>query len=127
MTERLYCALPRFLLHSHCDPPPRTLSQSSPDRSPRGAGWSSRVARRAHNPNVAGSNPAPTTSQESRFDGAQPVKNEAQLGALNGDLKCDSTARGLLVTTGVPWLVLRLRVVTAMLVRSCSFCAISEW
>src|SRR5215217_1289816 len=87
MTERLYCALPRFLLHSHCDPPPRTLSQSSPDRSPRGAGWSSRVARRAHNPNVAGSNPAPTTSQESRFDGAQPVKNEAQLGALNGRSK----------------------------------------
>jgi hypothetical protein len=28
-------------------------------QSPRDAGWSSQVARRAHNPEVAGSNPAP--------------------------------------------------------------------
>src|SRR3990172_8144836 len=30
------------------------------------AGWSSQVARRAHNPKVAGSNPAPATIQTSR-------------------------------------------------------------
>src|SRR5207253_5202350 len=29
----------------------------------RDAGWSSQVARRAHNPEVAGSNPAPATSK----------------------------------------------------------------
>src|SRR5437763_2489582 len=29
--------------------------------APRDAGWSSQVARRAHNPEVAGSNPAPAT------------------------------------------------------------------
>ena len=28
----------------------------------KGAGWSSLVARRAHNPKVVGSNPAPATS-----------------------------------------------------------------
>src|SRR5438045_4585248 len=31
--------------------------------APRDAGWSSQVARRAHNPEVAGSNPAPATSK----------------------------------------------------------------
>ena len=30
---------------------------------PNDAGWSSLVARRAHNPKVAGSNPAPATSE----------------------------------------------------------------
>src|SRR2546427_360900 len=30
-------------------------------RGPPGAGWSSLAARRAHNPKVAGSNPAPAT------------------------------------------------------------------
>ena len=30
-------------------------------RAPPGAGWSSLAARRAHNPKVAGSNPAPAT------------------------------------------------------------------
>src|SRR5207253_10765439 len=29
----------------------------------RAAGWSSQVARRAHNPEVAGSNPAPATQE----------------------------------------------------------------
>lgn len=29
------------------------------------AGWSSSVARRAHNPEVVGSNPAPATNRES--------------------------------------------------------------
>ena len=32
-------------------------------QSPRDAGWSSQVARRAHNPEVAGSNPAPAISE----------------------------------------------------------------
>jgi hypothetical protein len=31
------------------------------------AGWSSSVARWAHNPEVAGSNPAPATKVEARF------------------------------------------------------------
>jgi hypothetical protein len=31
-------------------------------RAPSGAGWSSLAARRAHNPKVAGSNPAPATN-----------------------------------------------------------------
>src|SRR5580700_2510864 len=31
-------------------------------RGPPGAGWSSLAARRAHNPKVAGSNPAPATT-----------------------------------------------------------------
>ena len=30
------------------------------------AGWSSLVARRAHNPKVAGSNPAPATNRKAR-------------------------------------------------------------
>ena len=30
------------------------------------AGWSSQVARRAHNPKVVGSNPAPATIMKSR-------------------------------------------------------------
>ena len=33
-----------------------------------GAGWSSLVARRAHNPKVVGSNPAPATNFEKYFD-----------------------------------------------------------
>src|SRR5690554_6265356 len=33
------------------------------------AGWSSLVARRAHNPKVVGSNPAPATSQRPLFRG----------------------------------------------------------
>ena len=32
-------------------------------RGPPGAGWSSLAARRAHNPKVAGSNPAPATNR----------------------------------------------------------------
>ena len=32
------------------------------------AGWSSSVARRAHNPKVIGSNPVPATKFESRVD-----------------------------------------------------------
>ncbi len=32
-----------------------------------GAGWSSMVARRAHNPKVVGSNPAPATNYSKSF------------------------------------------------------------
>lgn len=31
------------------------------------AGWSSQAARRAHNPEVTGSNPVPATTKTSRF------------------------------------------------------------
>ena len=34
-----------------------------------GAGWSSSVARRAHNPKVTGSNPVPATIEKARFSG----------------------------------------------------------
>ena len=33
------------------------------------AGWSSLVARRAHNPEVGGSNPSPATKKARQFDG----------------------------------------------------------
>ena len=38
-----------------------------------GAGWSSLVARRAHNPKVVGSNPAPATIEKEIFDGHMPI------------------------------------------------------
>src|SRR5205823_8988354 len=47
-------------------PPQATFSGDSGDGSYTArcdAGWSSQVARRAHNPEVAGSNPAPATSE----------------------------------------------------------------
>ena len=36
----------------------------------RGAGWSSLAARRAHNPKVVGSNPAPATNLRADWQGA---------------------------------------------------------
>ena len=38
------------------------------DQQLHSAGWSSLVARRAHNPEVVGSNPAPATKSRSRSD-----------------------------------------------------------
>ena len=38
------------------------------DQQLHSAGWSSLVARRAHNPKVVGSNPAPATNLTSRLD-----------------------------------------------------------
>ena len=40
---------------------PRRFDASFPFRYSQGAGWSSLVARRAHNPKVVGSNPTPAT------------------------------------------------------------------
>ena len=37
------------------------------------AGWSSSVARWAHNPEVAGSNPAPATKVKGRFSKREPA------------------------------------------------------
>ncbi len=48
-----------------------------------GAGWSSPVARRAHNPKVAGSNPAPATIQKGP--------------ATSGAFSLESNALGVLV------------------------------
>ena len=42
-----------------------TPTPPDPDRRASGAGWSSPVARQAHNLKVAGSNPAPATKQSS--------------------------------------------------------------
>ncbi len=43
-------------------PPSRSPRAAVARWGPHGAGWSSLVARRAHNPEVAGSNPAPATN-----------------------------------------------------------------
>src|ERR687897_2202496 len=50
--------------------PRRALLETRPSRYTRNtdAGWSSLVARRAHNPKVAGSNPAPATTKEAPRD-----------------------------------------------------------
>ncbi len=46
------------------------------------AGWSSLVARRAHNPKVVGSNPAPATTTKSPIYGVfYYVKNGSHLSA----------------------------------------------
>ena len=47
----------------------------------RGAGWSSLVARRAHNPEVAGSNPAPATT---KGPGQGPFCSQHALAAMGG-------------------------------------------
>ncbi len=44
---------------------PEYLQKSGKSSSIYGAGWSSLVARRAHNPKVVGSNPTPATSHHS--------------------------------------------------------------
>ena len=47
------------------------------------AGWSSSVARRAHNPKVAGSNPAPATNEKARkhmFPGLRRFRRVAEIG-----------------------------------------------
>ena len=46
------------------------------------AGWSSQVARRAHNPKVAGSNPAPATHERPANRGPFVVKGPARKGAV---------------------------------------------
>ena len=38
------------------------------------AGWSSLVARRAHNPKVGGSNPSPATTEKTRISTRGPLK-----------------------------------------------------
>src|SRR5438105_12253277 len=47
-----------------------------------GAGWSSPVARQAHNLKVAGSNPAPATNQKSRLRAAFFVPGSERVGAF---------------------------------------------
>ncbi len=49
----------------------------------RVAGWSSQVARRAHNPEVAGSNPAPAMT-EGPGNGAFSFSHPQRLGAISG-------------------------------------------
>ena len=48
-------------------------------RGSPGAGWSSLAARRAHNPKVAGSNPAPATNQ---INGLQALPRARFLGCV---------------------------------------------
>src|SRR5581483_10651921 len=49
-------------------------------RGPPGAGWSSLAARRAHNPKVAGSNPAPATMLYKNNSRIQNTTSAASLG-----------------------------------------------
>jgi hypothetical protein len=46
------------------------------------AGWSSLVARRAHNPKVAGSNPAPATKEKARKCGPFLLVSRLVLAAI---------------------------------------------
>src|SRR6185369_8059568 len=55
-------ARPRNHLEAAATPGPLTLRATGPTLHEPDAGWSSLVARRAHNPKVAGSNPAPATT-----------------------------------------------------------------
>ena len=48
------------------------------------AGWSSPVARRAHNPEVAGSNPAPATNNNARRNVARRVSGPLFFPAVAG-------------------------------------------
>jgi hypothetical protein len=70
------------------------------------AGWSSLVARRAHNPKVAGSNPAPATPERPCFAGPFVVLRRLLKSRKNAlDIVCLGLAitRGgeTLMTTGV--------------------------
>src|ERR1035438_4097961 len=58
------------------------------------AGWSSLVARRAHNPKVAGSNPAPAM-RETRWKRRVFLCSEAELGSTGwalGQVLCQGSA-----------------------------------
>jgi hypothetical protein len=61
-----------------------------PKRNISGAGWSSLVARRAHNPKVVGSNPAPATNL--------PVEIDQACFNITKTLK---TPRGLIIDLGL--------------------------
>jgi hypothetical protein len=54
------------------------VGQANEDSSKSGAGWSSLAARRAHNPKVVGSNPAPATKAQHGGWWAQAVEVEAR-------------------------------------------------
>jgi hypothetical protein len=53
------------------------LQKSGKSRSIYSAGWSSLVARRAHNPKVVGSNPTPATNQVAKQQGLPILQSEA--------------------------------------------------
>ncbi len=67
------------------------------------AGWSSLVARRAHNPKVVGSNPAPATNFSSREYAtlAQLVeRNLAKVEVTSSNLVCRSKFKVIIVLNG---------------------------
>ena len=53
------------------------LQKNGKSRSIYDAGWSSLVARRAHNPEVVGSNPTPATSYLMQLQGLPIFQSEA--------------------------------------------------
>src|SRR5271156_4004613 len=81
-------------------------------RGPHGAGWSSLVARRAHNPKVAGSNPAPAMQESPLARGLLPLTGGAQHASdvegdrVNGGTEVGDQASvpGLRVTGGRWWI-----------------------
>jgi hypothetical protein len=64
------------------------LQKGSKSRSMYGAGWSSLVARRAHNPKVVGSNPTPATI--SSLSGTITYEAAIQAASFVGDNVGDS-------------------------------------
>ena len=60
------------------------------------AGWSSQEARRAHNPEVAGSNPAPATIFSWREAPLVPPSAFITVDAAFGDIASDHVHRNLL-------------------------------
>jgi hypothetical protein len=55
------------------------LQKKGESRTIYDAGWSSLVARRAHNPEVVGSNPTPATNYLKRLQGLPIFQSEALL------------------------------------------------
>ena len=66
------------------------------------AGWSSLVARRAHNPKVVGSNPAPATNIINTLKGVFFVSATGKTSAENGNGHCRPLAGLLYVIRNSP-------------------------
>jgi hypothetical protein len=76
----------------------------------RDAGWSSQVARRAHNPEVAGSNPAPATAKGPQKAGLFVFRRDVAAGILHPFLHPPhfEGARFCIVFDGVARLAIRV-------------------
>jgi hypothetical protein len=71
-------------------------------RGPSGAGWSSLAARRAHNPKVAGSNPAPATTYDTAACAPSGRQQHGPVDAHPGDQERAVTGLNLCSAQGYP-------------------------